>query len=56
MDFTDPIEEREFHKLLKMLDDKRVQDKLIAVVLSRVQVMDRSGVPFTIQINPKKED
>lgn len=53
---SDPIEERDIHKVLDAMDDERVQNKIMAIVGTRLtaQVMpDGKGV--ALQISRKKE-
>ena len=55
----DPVEERDLHKLLTMLDDDRIREKVVSFIVVRRTDTPQTGVrhtPFEVTFKKGEED
>ena len=52
---SDPVEERDIQKVLGTLDDVRVQNKIMAIIGSRMTAQVLKSGEVALQISSKKE-
>lgn len=51
----DPVEERDIQKILGALDDVRIQNKMMAIVATRLTAKALPNGEVALQISAKKE-